>query len=201
MYYKKEKEFQYAPGIEKIIEDVTGGGTIDRASLIGAVFNGHSLDELPPLVIVMKNDSGVCCVLKTARVTDAAAEAATGIKVAKNHLFAVGDCITVGGELLGASDKIMTIDKSNAGYDLITLAATIGAAAVGKVLVQAKDKQDAGSTTLPFDGETFVTMSKVNLTVANQQCGLLVRGTVNQASMPFPIDKALKALMPHIRFV
>ena len=30
MYRKTEREFQYAPGIEKVIEDVVGGGTIDR---------------------------------------------------------------------------------------------------------------------------------------------------------------------------
>lgn len=201
MFYKKEKEFQYAPGIEKIIEDVIGGGTIDRASLRGALFNGHPLDELPPIVIVMKNESGVYCALKTAKVSEAVADAAKAIKVAKNHLFAVGDFVTVGGDLQGASDAITAIDKSNKGYDVVTLAATIGAVVKDAVLVAAKDKQDAGKAALPYDGEAVLTMAKVNLTVANQQCGLLVRGTVNQACMPFPIDKGLKALMPFIRFV
>ena len=28
MFRKKETEFQYAPGIEKIIEDIQGGGTM-----------------------------------------------------------------------------------------------------------------------------------------------------------------------------
>ena len=28
MYRKTEREFQYAPGIEKVIEDVVGGGTL-----------------------------------------------------------------------------------------------------------------------------------------------------------------------------
>ena len=28
MFRKKQSEFQYAPGIEKIIEDIQGGGTI-----------------------------------------------------------------------------------------------------------------------------------------------------------------------------
>lgn len=201
MFYKKEREFQYAPGIEKILEDVIGGGTIDRASLRGAVFNGKPLDELPPIVVVVQNENGVYCALKTAQVFEAAAEDATSIKVAKNHLFAVGDFVTVGGDSQGASDEITAIDKSNAGYDVITLAATIGAAAKGSVLVQAKDKQAAGAAMLPYDGEVVVTMNKVDLTVANQQSGLLVRGTVNESCMPFPIDKGIKALMPFIRFV
>lgn len=201
MYRKKEREFQYAPGIEKILEDVVGGGTIARDSLSGALFNGRPLDELPPLVVVAKNETGVYCALKTARVSEAATEDATNIKVAKNHLFTVGDFVTAGGELKDASDQITAIDKSNPGYDIITLAATIGVVAAGSVLVQAKDKQAAGAATLPYEGEVVITMNKVDLTVANQQSGLLVRGTVNEACMPFPIDKGIKARMPFIRFV
>lgn len=201
MYRKREREFQYPPGIEKIIEDVIGGGTIDRRDLRNALFNGKPLDELPPIVIVVKDpETGLYHVLKTALVSEAAAADATAYKVAKNHLFGVGDFVTVGGALTGASDKITAIDKSDAEFDTITLEATIGAAAIGQVLVQVKDKQAAKAAKLPYDGELVVTMNKVDLTVANQQSGLLVRGTVNEACMPFPVDKALKLLMPHIRF-
>lgn len=201
MYRKREREFQYPPGIEKIIEDVIGGGTIDRVSLRGALFNDRPLDELPPIVVVVKNENGVYCALKTARVSEAVAADAKSVKVAKNHLFTIGDFVTVGGDLKGASDQITAIDKSNSGYDLITLAAAIGVAAAGSVLVQAKDKQAAGAAALPYDGEVVITMNKVDLTVANQQSGLLVRGTVNESCMPFPIDKGIKAMMPFIRFV
>ena len=192
MYRKREREFQYPPGIEKIIEDVIGGGTIDRRDLRNALFNGKSLDELPPIVIVVKDpETGLYHVLKTALVSEAAAADATAYKVAKNHLFGVGDFVTIGGALTGASDKITAIDKSNAEFDTITLEATIGA----------KDKQAAKAAKLPYDGELVVTMNKVDLTVANQQSGLLVRGTVNESCMPFPVDKDLKALMSFIRFV
>lgn len=195
MYRKREREFQYPPGIEKIIEDVIGGGTIDRRDLQNALFNGKALDELPPIVIVVKDpETGLYHVLKTATVSEAAAADATAYKVAKNHLLGVGDFVTVGGALTGASDKITAIDT-------ITLAATIGAATKGQVLVQAKDKQAAKAAKLPYDGELVVTMNKVDLTVANQQSGLLVRGTVNESCMPFPVDKDLKALMSFIRFV
>ena len=194
MYRKREREFQYPPGIEKIIEDVIGGGTIDRRDLRNALFNGKSLDELPPIVIVVKDpETGLYHVLKTAMASDAGNE--TTYKVTKNHLFGVGDFVTIGGALTGASDKITAIDKSNAEFDTITLEATIGAAAKGQVLVQAKDKQAAKAAKLPYDGELVV------LTVANQQSGLLVRGTVNESCMPFPVDKDLKALMSFIRFV
>jgi hypothetical protein len=46
-----------------------------------------------------------------------------------------------------------------------------------------------------------ITLSKVDLTVANQSCGLMVRGTISEGNMPFPIDAGLKALMSLIRFV
>lgn len=41
MYLKKEKEFQYHPAIIKMLEDVVGGGTIARADLRKALFDGQ----------------------------------------------------------------------------------------------------------------------------------------------------------------
>ena len=81
-------------------------------------------------------------------VTEALEAEGTTVKVNKSHLFAVGDFVTVGGGLKGASDKITAIDKSNAGYDVITLEAAIGAAKVGQVLVGVKEKTTAGKATL-----------------------------------------------------
>ena len=200
MYRKREREFQYPPGIEKIIEDEIGGGTIDRRDLQNALFNGKALDELPPIVIVVKDpETGLYHVLKTAIASDVS-DGAT-YKVAKNHLFGVGDFVTIGGALTGDSDEITAIDKSDPDFDTITQAATIGAATEGQVLFQVKDKQAAKAAKLPYDGELVITMNNVDLTVANQQSGLLVRGTVNVSCMPFPVDKDLKSLMPFIRFV
>ena len=112
--------------------DVVGGGTIDRKGLANALFNGKALDELPPIVVVVKDgETGLYHVLKTALASDAGSE--TTYKVAKNHLFGVGDFVTIGGLLSGASDKITAIDKSNADYDVITVEATIGSATKGQV--------------------------------------------------------------------
>lgn len=202
MFLKKEKEFQYHPAIIKMIEDVVGGGTIARADLRTALFDGQPLDELPPYCIVGRDENGGWHVVKTASITEDVAEAGKAFKVAKNHLFAVGDFVTVGGDLKGAADKITAIDKSNTGYDSITLAATIGVATVNQVLVGVKAKAAANAATLNVDAsELTITMSKVDLTVANQSCGLMVRGTVNEGAMPFMVDAGLKALMPLIRFV
>lgn len=202
MFLKKEKEFQYHPAIIKMIEDIVGGGTIARADLRTAVFDGQPLDELPPFCVVGRDENGVWHVVKTALVSEAVAADATTIKVAKNHLFAVGDFVTIGGALDGASDKITAIDKSNGTYDLITVNAKIGEAAVGSVLIGVKATAVAGSAELPIDAsELVITMNKVDLTVANQSSGLMVRGTISEGNMPFPLDDALKAKMPQIRFV
>lgn len=196
MYLKREREFQYHPGIELILEDVQGGGTISRADLVTAIFKNVPLDELPPLVVVVKDPAtGVYHALKTASVQAVAAAGATTYQVKKNHLLAIGDTVTVGGGYTGASDVITAIDKSNAAYDVVTVGGSVGAAAVDAVLVQAKAKASAGSALPPYgdtSSELVITMNKVDLTVANQSCGLLVRGTVNGSVLPFPLDPALK---------
>lgn len=202
MFLKKEKEFQYHPAIIKMLEDVVGGGTIVRADLRTALFDGQPLDELPPYCIVGRDENGGWHVVKTALITEAVAEAAKVFKVAKNHLFAVGDFVTIGGDLKGAADKITAIDKKDPAFDLITLSAAIGIATMGQVLVGVKAKAAADAAVLNVDAsELAITMFKVDLMVANQSCGLMVRGTVNEGAMPFPLDAGLKALMPLIRFV
>lgn len=194
MFRKKETEFQYAPVIVKVIEDVAGGGTIARAELKGVI------DELPPGVVVGVDSNGLYHAVKTAKVTEIAAADAVAYKVDKNHVFKVGEAVTNGGDLKAAADVISAIDKSNADYDTITLAGTIGAAAVGDVLVLASAKAAAEAAAFKYV-PVAVSMNKVDTTVANQQSGLLVRGTVNEAVMPYPVDSAIKALMPLIRFV
>lgn len=202
MYLKREKEFQYHPAIIKMLEDVVGGGIIARADLTTAIFNDKPLDELPPFCVVGRDDNGVWHVVKTAKVTEDVAEAGKVVKVAKNHLFAVGDFVTAGGKLDGASDKITAIDKSNSSYDSITLAASVGVIAKDAVLVAVKATAAAGSAVLAVDdSELVITIDKVDLTVANQSTGLMVRGTISEGNMPFPLDDDLKAKMPLIRFV
>lgn len=202
MYFRKEKEFQYHPAIIKMLEDIVGGGTIARADLTTAIFDNKPLDELPPYCIVGRDENGGWHVVKTALAVEAADEAAKAYKVNKSHLFAIGDCVTVGGDLKSIACKITAIDKSNPAHDVITVDSTIGAAVIGNVLVGTKEKADAGATELLVDSsELTITMSKVDLTVANQSCGLMVRGTINEGNMPFPVDAGLKVLMPLIRFV
>ena len=183
-----------------MIEDVVGGGTIVRADLANAIFDGVALDELPPYVLAGKNSNGGYVVLKTATVTEAVEATGVSVKVAKNHLFGVGDFIC-GSALTGKSDKITAIDKSNADYDTLTIEAAIGAIAKDAVIVSVNAKAAAGSAAAKMDLNTLaITMAKVDLTVANQSVGLMVRGIINTANMPFPVDTTLKAKLPLVRF-
>ena len=199
MFRKTEKSFQYHPGIEKMLEDVIGGGTIDRADL-DVLFANVQFDELPPLVLVGKDSvTGVYHVVKTAEMHADAAVDAVVYQVKKNHVFKVGDKITKSG-LAGIANTISAIDKTNADYDVITVASTLAVASTGDVLVLADADATAGSAAYKYAPEC-ITMNKVDITVANQQSGLLVRGTVNESVIPFPIDATLKAALNFIRFV
>lgn len=192
MYRKKETEFQYAPGIESILEDVTGGGTIARADVKAVV------DELPPLVVVGKDANGLYHVVKTAKMQAAAGATDVAYPVVKTHLFVVGDIITPSG-LAKPAATITAIDRTNADKDIITVDATLTAAAINTILVLANAAAAAGSAAYKYTPEA-ITMNKVNTTVANQQSGLLANGTVIESVMPYPIDAAIKAKL-NIRFV
>lgn len=102
------------------------------------------VDELHPLCIVGKDSNGLWHVVKTAKIHEAVSSDAV-YKVAKGHLFKVDDFVTLGSDLQKASDKITSIDASNEDYDSLTLAATIGTASKGDVLVLAKGKAAAKS--------------------------------------------------------
>ena len=194
MYRKKETEFQYAPGIDLILEDVQGGGTVARAAVKAVI------DELPPLVVVCKDSNGLYQIVKTAKVVAVAGATDVAYHVEKGHLLVVGEVITNGGLLAKAAKTIASIDKTNADYDIITLNATIAAAAIGDVLVLANAEAAAGAAAFKYVPEA-ITMNKIDTTVANQQSGLLVRGTVRESVMPYPVDAAIKAKLNHIRFV
>lgn len=195
MHNTLKREFRYPPVIIRVQDPYTGGGTIDRTEL-GVVFaNGEKLDELPPATPVVKDEqTGIFHVLKTARVFEASR--VTAYKVEKRSLFLPGDAVTIGGAYDKASDVITSVDRSNVAYDVINVAATIGAAAKGDVLVLAKDKQAAGSAVPKYgkkdDLEVFLTVSPVDLTVPNEAAGLMVSGAVNAPSMIAPMDKALR---------
>ena len=157
MYLKKEREFQYHPGIEQIISDVIGGGTISRADLVGVAFGGVNLDELPPLVVVGKDADGLWHVIKTAKIVAGGSTSAP--RLAKNHLFKIGDKISDGIVVLEINAVTKGDEYDTLGFD----AGVLLVAATGTVLFQAETVDTVGgiaaSATVEDELEDTLTVS------------------------------------------
>ena len=193
MYVKESSEYQNPLVIVNSIEDKVGGGTIAKADLVSA-------DELKPGAVVGEDANGLLHVVKTLKVYEAATNTATSIKVFKGHEAKVGDVIS-NSKFAGASVAITAINTSNADYDTITVGATIGVVLnVGDVLVQANAAAAAGAGVYKYT-PMGITIAAVDLTVANQGTGVMVRGTVKESLMPYPVNAGIKEKLSLIRFV
>lgn len=113
-----------------------GGFNLDDDKLV----SGTLLPVLTPIAIDFSTRKVKAC--KNVKIVEAATNTATAYKVQKNSLAYVG--MILGNGSAGAT--VSAIDKSNASYDVVTVAATLGAAvAVGDVLFEASA---AGGTTV-----------------------------------------------------
>lgn len=102
--------------IDDATRSVQGGFTLDKSNLANGTKVGRGA------VILFDEATRSAKLVKTAKVVEAANGTATSYKVAKGHIFAVGG--NFGGK------EITAIDTTNADYDTITVAATIGTAQV-----------------------------------------------------------------------
>lgn len=193
MYVKESSEYQNPLVIVNSIEDKVGGGTIAKADLVSA-------DELKPGAVVGEDANGLLHVVKTLKVYEAATNTATSIKVYKGHEAKGGDVIS-NNKFAGASVAITAINTSVAEYDTVTVGATIGVVlSVGDVLVQAAATAAAGAGTYKYI-PIGITMAAVDLSVANQGVGVMVRGTVKESLLPYAVNAGIKEKLSLIRFV
>ena len=106
----------------------SGGFNLGDSSLT----DGYIVPVLAPIAVDFTTRK--VKVVKNATIVEAANASATSYKIAKNSLIAVGMYLGTGAK--GA--EVTAINKTNASYDLVTVAATIGAAVtVGQVLFEA----------------------------------------------------------------
>lgn len=193
MYVKESTEYQNPLVIVNLIEDKVGGGTVAKADLV-------STDELKPGAVVGEDANGLMHVVKTLKVYENAANNVTAYKVYKGSEAKVGDAIATN-KFASAAVAITAIDKTNADYDAVTVGATLGVAVVaGEVLVQANATAAAGAGVYKHT-PVGITMNAVDLSVSNQQSGILVRGTVNESLLPYPVNAGIKEKLSLIRFV
>lgn len=160
--------------IDRANRSVQGGFILDKSNL--------SIGNVVPRGAVVQFDEATrkAKVLKTARLTDSAADDATDYKVEKGHLFAVGD--NFGGK------EISDIDTSNADYDTITVSATIGSAlSAGEVVTD-------GSTLTDFVGLNY---KELEVHSGDVEVTVLVSGTVYERRTT-GIGATVGAKMPRI---
>jgi len=193
MYVKTSTDTERSYAVELVLEDIPGGGTIDPAD-----FPSTSTSLLEG-ALVGKDSSGLYHLVKTAEVHADVAVDATSIQVKKGHEFKVGDFVTDTGKTL-AAEAITAIDTSNEAYDALTINAAIGALSDGDLIVLANAQAAAGSAAFKYT-PVAVTRNSVDLTNDNLGSGLVNRGRVREALMPYKVDTALKALLPLINFV
>lgn len=195
MYVESSNDSERPLMLEKILEDIPGGGTIEKDDFKSVT------EAMPEGTLLAKDSNGLYHPVKTAELYEEAAVDATAYKVKKNHEFKVGEFFMDAGKTSKAY-AITAIDTSNADYDSITVGTTLGKVlAVGTVMVQASAQAatlGAGTYKYTPDG---IALNSVDLTKANLGCGILVRGTVIQSLLPYPVDSNIKALLPLIRFV
>lgn len=133
MTVKRSKDSKLPRVLAHKVADIRGGVSV-KASELG----GEFLLEGTPL---SAPTNGICNVVKYATVSAAALAAATTIKVKKGHHFVINDIVLV--KENDVAVKITAIDKTNSGYDEITVNAALGALAIGDAIILAAAEADS----------------------------------------------------------
>ena len=195
MYVETSNDTERPLVIQNVIEDIPGGGTIEKDDF------KTDTEMMPEGTILGKDANGLYHPVKTAELYEAMAADAVTAKIKKNHEFKVGDFIMDAAKTSKAY-AITAINTSNANYDTITVGTALGVALdEGAVLAQATAQAATLATgTYKYTPEG-IAMNGADITLTNQGCGILARGSVVESLLPYPVDAAVKALLPHIRFV
>lgn len=185
--FKKTETFGDIPVYQQVHEVSQSGYTLDTSGLIaGSVL-------LPGTVIIPDDATRKAKVLKSAKVVAIAAADALVYQVEKGHQFATGDNISL---VLKGKAYPATVDKSNSLYDTLTVATTLGAAAVGATLYQSST---TGATNSALSGTPKGLLYEPCIVEENATLTVVLRGTVYARRIPgVPAD--VQALLPLIIF-
>ena len=196
MYVKKETDTERSLAVELVLEDIPGGGTVDPDDVQTAT------ETLLEGSILGEDSNGLFHLVKTAELYENEADIETAYKVLKNHEFVVGDFIVYSGITGSAAEAITEIDTTTSeDYDILTVGTTLGLALLaGDCLVQATAQAASGDGVYKYT-PAGVSRNSVDLTNDNLGCGIVNRGRVRVSQMPYPVDAAVKALLPLINFV
>lgn len=171
------------------LADIPGG-----IGLYVADFGGAIIREGTP---VGKDSNGLYHAIKSAKVYADATDSATTVKVAKGHGFKANEFIALA--VGSTSKKINSIDTSNAEYDTLTLAATLGAAlTAGDVLPQAAAA--GASAALPYAPVAMLGESYDVVQGENLWANAVTIGQVKESNIP-PIAADIKAKLTGVIFI
>lgn len=124
----RKGESRYVHSLIQNLADVPGGVTIATADLIpGTILNEGAYVGKP-------DSAGICHIIKSAQIYEAAGASATSYKIAKGSQLKVGDVVTTGAGK--AAYAITAINTTEALYDTITVGTTLGAATKGATIIQ-----------------------------------------------------------------
>lgn len=195
MYVATESGTERSLCIELVLEDIPGGGIVDPDDF------KSTTTVMPEGTLLGKDSNGIYHIFKTAELYENETNTETAYKVLKNHEFKVGDFLMAAIDTGSACYAITAIDTSNANYDVLTVGTTLGLAMNdGDLLAQGTSQQaSAGAGVYKYD-PVGIALNSVDLSLDNQGCGVMVRGTVNQSLLPYAVDTKIKAYIPLVRF-
>lgn len=120
-------EAKILPGGFKPVQSFVNGTVVRRGTPLAVDFEAHS-----------------AAVVKTAKVL--AGGTTSAVRIAKGHLFQVGDYITKYGN--GTASKIVnSIDTTNAEYDVLTLNSAYSGLAADDIIVETTSEKVSGAET------------------------------------------------------
>jgi hypothetical protein len=197
MQNSKSTDTERNMAIEKVIEDIPGGGVI-------------TVDDLPTTVtsigagvLAGEGSDGKWHVSKTAMLVGALpASGFTAFQVYNNHTFKAADLISPASGIGASGVRITSIAASGAGKDVITVGSTFSVAiAASGILIESATSGFPNTNTFRYPPTAITTNAVETAASGNNGAGLLVRGTVRQGELPYCVDASIKALLPLIRFV
>ncbi len=157
MTVTKRKDTAVARVFVHKVADVRGGVSINSAEILR--------DYLPEGSVIGAPVSGICHIVKYAKVQANAAADAVKIKVYKGHDFAVDDVIFAAEN--GAAYAITAIDKSNTAYDEITIGTTLGVA-LTKDTSSIFHAKESGASGAAFKHEPFAVVGTGKPVISGQ---------------------------------
>ena len=178
--------------VERILEDIPGGGTVENDDF------PTSSSGMAEGAYLGVDSSGIYHITKTARAYDQCPSGGTTLNVYQNNEFKVGDLITdISGTASGVT--ITAIGASGSEYDILTVADMEVTIAASGIIIQSATSGIQGPSYLY--SPVAVSTNSFSLDDENTGVGLVVRGRVRKGAMPYPTHATLEALLPLIRFV